>query len=308
MKIILFSLPGAGRLVIKKLVKQGTPPTCVVPPASNNPARDEMIDIAHQYDIPVIRFDHSPAEEKFIALITKLKPDLILVTTFPYLIPESVYSVAKIASINAHSSLLPEYRGVNPFYHVIANGEAETGVTLHLLDKQFDTGDILSQAKLPISSRETTGTLQNKLMILIALEVATMVNTINKQGLPKLKKQSNHNIKNKAPRLELPLKDINWNHSAIQIDRNVRAANPYYPILSLLLGVKVRILSGKPINTSSSNNNTSGYIISIDEKGMLVSTGGGDYLVTSVSYGAEWTGDPLGLIELGFISIGDTFS
>ncbi len=101
--------------------------------------------------------DHQPNEERFVERIRELAPDLILVAGFPHLIPEHVYSSARVAAINAHPSLLPEYRGANPNYHVIANGEKETDVTLHLLDSGFDTDDILAQSKIPILPRDTMG-------------------------------------------------------------------------------------------------------------------------------------------------------
>jgi methionyl-tRNA formyltransferase len=100
-------------------------------------------------------FDHQPNEKKFVKRIRELAPDLILVAEFSHLTPEQVYSSTRMAAIKAHPSQLPEYRCANPYYHVIANGEKETGVTLHLLDSEFDTGNILAQSTIPILPRET---------------------------------------------------------------------------------------------------------------------------------------------------------
>ena len=141
MKIILFGVPELGDSCLNELVARGIPPQFVVPPHKDHVGRGAMIKAAHRHSIPVLMFDHQPTEEPFVQRIQALAPDLILVCGFSHLLPESVYSSARIAAINAHPSLLPEYRGANPYYHVIANGEKETGVTLHLIDSTFDTGE-----------------------------------------------------------------------------------------------------------------------------------------------------------------------
>ncbi len=186
MKIILFAVPGLGEVCLNHLVAHDISPTFVVPPHNGHIGREAMIKASHRHNIPVIMFDHQPNEEKFVNRIRELAPDLILIAGFSKLIPEQVYSSARVAAINAHPSLLPEYRGANPYYHVIANGEKETGVTFHMLDSEFDTGDILMQSKIPILPRDTMGTLAKRLAELAANEVVILVEIIKKRGLPQL--------------------------------------------------------------------------------------------------------------------------
>lgn len=305
MKIILFCLPLFGRGVIKQLVQNKIPPGFIVPPEEGHPLRETTIQLAHEYNIPVIRFDRTPADKVFVTRIKQLNPDLIIVSTFNHLIPESVYSSAKIGAINAHPSLLPEYRGNNPFYHVIKNGEGETGITLHKLSESFDAGAILKQKKVTIYSRETTGTLQKKLIPIMADEIANLVQYIMQKGFPKSKPQPKI-AKNIASKVTLPLKEVDWNHSSINIDRYIRAANPYYTIYAKINGTNISILSGKVGNTVSPSKSV-GEIEDISERGMLVHTGNGAYLITSVDYDNIWRGDPAGLMDLELIKIGDCF-
>lgn len=305
MKIILFTTPVAGKHLISKLIDQGFPPSFVVPPNRDDPNREELIKLAHRYNIPVLMFDKSPQEEAFVARVKEIAPDLILVATFPSLLPKDVYSCAKIAAINAHGSLLPKYRGNNPIFHVIMNGEKETGLTLHLLDDTFDTGDMLKKTIIPITLRETSGSLQNKLILVIATELADMVTTINKTGLPQAIKQVSIRNNPPAPRVIPPLKKIDWSKSAIYIDRFIRAANPFFLVQNQHKENIVTIHSGRLVNNSEVINTIAGTIISINKEGMLVSTGSSPYLITSISYDNYWCGDPLGLQELGVLSLGD---
>ena len=310
MKIILFTISGAAEPVIKKLVSQGTPPAYVVPPKDGHFLREKTIVLAHKYNIPVIMFNTDPSEEMFVKRINEIAPDLILVASFSHLIPESVYSAASIAAINAHPSLLPEYRGANPSYHVIANGESHTGVTLHLLDNQFDTGAILQQISLPISPQDTAGTITVKLDILMANELGAIVDTIKDSGLPKGSPQSNQSM-HTAPRVHPPSDCINWEEPAQDIDRIIRANNPYHFICTRLNDLDVILFSGGLVDTSTlstlSENARYGEIVAIDEFGVILKTGDGAYRITSLSYGTVWVGDTVTLAKLGLIKVGDCF-
>lgn len=303
MKIILFGVPELGDTCINELVARGIPPEYVVPPNINQVGRETMIKVAHRHNIPVIMFDHQPTEEKFVKRIQALKPDLILVSGFPHLIPESVYSSARIAAINTHPSLLPEYRGANPYYHVIANGEKETGISLHLLDSSFDTGDILTQTKVAILPRETMGTLAKRLAIIAANETCDLVEQIMRTGLPQSRQQNTH-ARYRANRIDKW--DIDWNLSAIQIDRCIRALNPFRYANAYLTHSTVIVLSGAPseMNTDASP----GKIMSADNEGIYVSTGKGVYCIRALYFGMEWAGDAAGAVTNKLLQVGDQFT
>lgn len=97
-------------------------------------------------------------------LTAKLKPDLIVSSSFDQIIPVDIISLAGRAAVNVHPSLLPEYRGATPTVWALLNGEEETGVTVHLIeDEQVDRGRIVAQAKLKIEPGDTDGSLRRKL-------------------------------------------------------------------------------------------------------------------------------------------------
>lgn len=306
MNIILFCLPLFGKAVIQRLIDEGTPPSFVVGPAKDHPLFDEMLKIAHSFNLPVLIFEQNPTEKRFVERINELSPDLIIVASYPHFIPHSVISAAKIAAVNAHPSLLPNYRGAHPYYHVIKNGEKETGVTLHLLDEGFDTGNIINQVKFKLKEKETLGSLENNTTSVVVNIIADFIKKVDVSGLPETKKQPTGAYL-KAPRIQLPLAAINWSMTSTQIDQLIRAVNPNYAIKAILNNKEVFIFSGRPIE-SKSNNKIAGQIEAINEQGMRVTTADGAYLITSLNYPCYWHGEPLGVLELGLIQQGECFS
>lgn len=288
---------------LNELVARGVPPEFVVPPNRDHKSRETMIKASHGHNIPVVMFDHQPTEERFVKRIQELAPDLILVSGFSHLIPEPVYSSARIAAINAHPSLLPEYRGANPYYHVIANGEKETGVTLHMLDSKFDTGNILAQTKVAISPRETMGTLGERLSRLAANKMSDLVEQIMRTGLPESTKQK-ANTQFRANRIVNW--DIDWSLPSIQIDRRIRALNPYYRAIARLGQTTVAVFSGAPIQISTDS--PPGEVVAVDDQGVHISTGEGVYCIRALYFGLEWLGDAAGAVANKLLCIGDRFS
>lgn len=300
MKIILFADPGLGEACLNQLVAHHATPAFVVPPRSGDINRETIIKASHRHNIPVVMFDHRPNEQRFVERIRELEPDLILVAGFSHLIPEQLYLSARVAAINAHPSLLPEYRGANPYYHVIANGEKETGVTLHLLDSAFDTGDILSQSAIPILPRETMGTLIKRLAQLAADEMVILVEKIKRTGLPPSTKQP---AKARFQAKRITHWQIEWALPAVQIDRRIRALNPYYRANTHLGSITLAIFSGMCSQTMTRL--PPGDVITIDNIGVHVSTGEGVYCIRALSFGSEWVGDAIGAADNKLIDIGD---
>ena len=92
-------------------------------------------------------------------LLRAYEPDLALCTGFPWLIPAEAIAVPKHGIVNGHPSLLPHYRGPFPVAWAVRNGETEIGMSYHLMDAQFDTGNVLAQKRLPLREDETNETL-----------------------------------------------------------------------------------------------------------------------------------------------------
>jgi methionyl-tRNA formyltransferase len=88
--------------------------------------------------------------DRLTPMLRELKPDLIYVTGFPWRLPAELLALPRLGSINTHPAVLPRYRGPNPVFWQLMNGEPEIGLTVHRMDAEFDTGPILAQATMPI--------------------------------------------------------------------------------------------------------------------------------------------------------------
>lgn len=117
------------------------------------------------YNLPEIRLNTSVNSPEFKRELLKLNPDIILVGSWGELISKEIYSLPKIATINAHPSLLPKYRGPNPYFWTIRNQEQYSGVTFHLMDDGFDTGAILAQEEIKIYPSDTGKSLKERTVL-----------------------------------------------------------------------------------------------------------------------------------------------
>jgi methionyl-tRNA formyltransferase len=108
-----------------------------------------LLQLAEQHGIPVIEIGRL-ASAHTLAALAAFQPDVICVASFPWRLPRTLLALPRLGCLNLHPSLLPAYRGPMPNFWVLRHGEQYSGVTLHLMDEQLDTGDILLQARLEI--------------------------------------------------------------------------------------------------------------------------------------------------------------
>ena len=116
------------------------------------------------YNLPEIRARGVNTKE-FKKALLKLNPDIVLVGSWGERISKEIYDIPKIATINAHPSLLPKYRGPNPYFWVIRNREQTTGISFHLVDGDYDTGAILAQEEIKIYPSDTGKTLKERTVL-----------------------------------------------------------------------------------------------------------------------------------------------
>jgi methionyl-tRNA formyltransferase len=177
---------------------------------------------ALKYNIPVFQPD------KILNLkseILNLKPDIIIVMAYAQIMPENMLKIPKYGCINVHASLLPKYRGASCIQAAILNGDKETGVTIMKMDKGLDTGPILAQKSVNISSSDTAGTLYRKLS---ELGAETLTPTIKEYISGKIAPQGQDNsIANYIGLLKKEDGKIDWKKTAALLERFIRAMNPW---------------------------------------------------------------------------------
>lgn len=157
--------------------------------------------------------------------IKKLNPDIVIVIAYGQIIPEDILNMPKYGCINVHGSLLPKYRGASCVNAPILNGDKESGVTIMKMDAKLDTGPILAQNKIQLAPDETAGSLYEKLSNLGAnFLLSTLKDYISGKIEPKTQDDNTSSYVK-----ELCKKDgeIDWNKSALEIERLVRGMNPW---------------------------------------------------------------------------------
>jgi methionyl-tRNA formyltransferase len=180
--------------------------------------------VALAHGIPVYQPSHFKTEEELEALAA-LKPDLMIVTAYGLLLPETVLQTPRLGCINIHASLLPRWRGAAPIQRAILAGDAETGITIMQMDAGLDTGAMLSQRRCAITEDDTGSSLHDRLMQLgadLLLDTLPDLFAGKIDATPQDDSQACY-----AHKLSKQEAEIDWQHSAKDIARAVRAFNAW---------------------------------------------------------------------------------
>ena len=180
-------------------------------------------------------------DNKIIGQINNLAPDLIVVVDYGKIIPQKILDIPTRGAINIHPSALPKYRGASPLQTTILNGEKETAISIMLIDKEMDHGPILTQKKVSILADDTYGSLYTRLS---QEYPKLLIETIKKYISGKIKpEKQNHKKATFTKILKREDGRINWNQSAIEIERMVRAYDPWPGTFCEHAGKRLKILT-----------------------------------------------------------------
>jgi methionyl-tRNA formyltransferase len=195
----------------------------------------------------------------FIEQLRALNADVQVVVAFRML-PEIVWNMPPLGTINLHASLLPRYRGAAPINWAIINGEKETGVTTFKLQQEIDTGNILLQEKIPITETETAGTLHDKMMETgagLLLETLNQLQNGTLKEVPQSSPFTIHHSSNSpftihhssplppAPKIFTETCQINWNQPTAQVYNFIRGLSPYPTAFTFLDSKKLKVFSAE---------------------------------------------------------------
>ncbi len=175
----------------------------------------------------------------FLEELRSLKADLQIVVAFRML-PEVVWNMPPLGTMNLHASLLPKYRGAAPINWAIINGEIETGLTTFLLKHEIDTGDLLFQERVPIGENETAGELHDRMMQQGAQLVLKSVQAIERgdmHPLPQKETEVTH-----APKIFTETCKINFDQPVAKVHNFIRGLSPYPGAWTQLDGKTLKIL------------------------------------------------------------------
>jgi len=178
----------------------------------------------------------------FVEELRDLNADLQVVVAFRML-PEIVWSMPPIGTMNLHGSLLPAYRGAAPIQWAIIRGEETTGVTTFLLQHEIDTGQILLQREIPILDEDDTGSLHDRMMHLGASLVVASVDLLSLGNFTPIT-QEEAKVSH-APKIHHEDGHIDWNKSSRDIYNLIRGMSPYPGAWTLLDGIECKILKSE---------------------------------------------------------------
>ena len=186
--------------------------------------------------------------KEFLDELKSLNADLQIVVAFRML-PEVVWNMPPMGTVNLHGSLLPQYRGAAPINWAVINGEKETGVTTFKLKHEIDTGDILLQESFPIGDDETADEVHDKMKEIGARVLVETVKGIADDSLqekPQVSVLNNENsILKHAPKITTDTCRIDWTKSTIEIHNLIRGLSPYPAAFTELGDKTIKIYRSK---------------------------------------------------------------
>lgn len=252
-------------------------------------------------NLPVYQ-PHRVGDEAFIHTVRSLWPDVIVVVAYGQILPVEILEAPLYGCLNVHASLLPRLRGAAPIQWSVIQGDAESGVTIQQMDEGLDTGDILAVKKVTLEPKETGGSLFEKLAkfggpmildVLDQLEAGTVTRT-----------PQNNDEHTYAKILSKLTGYIDFNRSAVEIERLIRGLNPWPSAYCYLEDKLLKIWEADVIegneyssgegtaagenttdaaeNTVSSGEQPVGAVVSVEKDAFVVKTGDGFLKVYSV--------------------------
>jgi len=244
------------------------------------PQSTDVAEVAQKLNIPIlkpIKLDASIRER-----ISSLNPDLLVSFAYGRIFGPKFLALFPLGGINIHPSLLPKYRGPSPIQAAILNRDTEMGITVQTLALEMDQGDILAVEQLPLSGRETAGSLgelaaQKGAQLLTEVLIKIANGTVTKT-------EQNHS---EASYCKLITKDdglIDWSLSAAQIEAKIRAFDPWPLCRTIHNGRELFILEAGIFNGQMPVK-SHGQVLGIDKNnGILIQTGDGILSVTRLQY------------------------
>lgn len=206
-------------------------------------------------------------------MLKSLKPDLIVVAAYGLILPKEVLAIPPLGCINIHASLLPRWRGAAPIQRAILAGDTETGITIMQMNVGLDTGDMHYKMNCPIEANENSQQLHDRLAHIGATALLKTLRDIENNTAHAVKQNDSEACY--APKLTKEEANLDWQLSAITLNRAVRAFNPYPMAYTYLQHQLIRIWETAVISTEISSSTSPGTILAVSRQGIDVATGAG---------------------------------
>ncbi|GKX55445.1 methionyl-tRNA formyltransferase [Leminorella grimontii] len=227
-------------------------------------------ELALRHQVPVFQ-PASLRPEENQRLVAELNADVMVVVAYGLILPQAVLDMPPLGCINVHGSLLPRWRGAAPIQRSLWAGDAETGVTIMQMDAGLDTGDMLYKLSCPILAEDTSATLYDKLA---ELGPHGLLETLEQlaSGTAVAQKQDDSQA-NYAQKLSKEEARLDWTLSAAQLERCIRAFNPWPVSYFTIDEQPVKVWAATVIDKKITE--APGTIIAADKSGIQIATAEG---------------------------------
>lgn len=223
-------------------------------------------------------------DEACIEELRTYQADVMVIIAFGQIIPKEILEMTPYGCINIHASLLPKYRGAAPIQWAVINGEEVSGVTTMQMDEGLDTGDMLLKEEIVLDEKETGGSLYDKIA---AKGAALGLKTLREleAGTITPKKQPEESPTPYARMLDKALGNIDWEASAVTIERLIRGLNPWPSAYTDWDGKVMKIWQAEVLreeNAESLTDPVPGTVVRVEKDSFSVQTGEGLLKVTEL--------------------------
>lgn len=199
--------------------------------------------------------------------------DVMVVVAYGLILPREVLELPRLGCLNIHASLLPRWRGAAPIQHAILAGDAATGISIMHMDEGLDTGAVLSQASIPIGAQMTAGQLHDELAELGARQIVQALSALAAGSL-KAEPQPEAGV-TYAHKLSRRQSAIDWQRAAVELDRQIRAFNPWPSAETRLDGAAVKLLRSCASASSAPPGTAPGTVLGVAQDALEVACGSG---------------------------------
>ena len=210
---------------------------------------------------PTLRNAEAQAE------LAALKPDLLVVVAYGLILPQVVLDIPRLGCINSHASLLPRWRGAAPIQRAVEAGDAESGVTVMRMEAGLDTGPMLLKVTTPITAEDTGGSLHDRLAELGPPAVVQAIAGLVAGTLPD--EIQDDSLATYAHKLNKDEARIDWSRPAVELERLVRAFNPWPICHSTLNDEALKVLAAD----LAEGHGEPGEILAASKDGLVIACG-----------------------------------
>ncbi|MDR0614639.1 MAG: methionyl-tRNA formyltransferase [Lactobacillales bacterium] len=279
-RVVFMGTPAFSVPILEGLIEQDYQILAVVTQPNRKVGRKGVLTpppvkvVAQKYNLLTLQPEKiaSPAE---VDKILDLNPDLIVTAAFGQFLPEKLFKTPKFGAINVHASLLPKYRGGAPVHYAIINGESKTGITIMMMAKKMDAGDIIAQKTLSITKKDNVGTMFEKLSLLgrdLLLETLPAY----LEGKIKLLPQ-NEDAATFSPNITCTQEQINWQKEAMAINNQIRGMYPWPIAYTIYKDLRIKIHQATVIKTETTMQKP-GTVVKRTKKELWIAAGKGTIL------------------------------